>query len=129
MNLNADTQTQVMTSSGATLTLSVRNLGHVPSFKNSKEIVPGKKGRRSMLITKPERQKWMKDAVESFTSQLRSALAMRGIATMTGPIPLSKIASLLPLDDSRKWIPSHSVVTLLVSKRNEGATIEITRIK
>ena len=81
-----------------------------------------------MLITKPERQEWMENAIASFTSQLRSELVMRGIVTTTERIPLSKIVSLLPLDDCRKWIPSFSVTTQLVSNGNEGADITITKL-
>lgn len=112
-----------------TLILKVQGLEHVPSFKNSKEIIPGKNGRRSMLITKPERQKWMEHAIASFTSQLRSLLATSATGTTTGPIPLSRIVLSLPLDDSRKWIVSHFVRTQLVSKGSEGAVIEISRTK
>lgn len=71
----------------------------------------------------------MEQAVESFASQLRSELATRGIATTTGLSALSQIALFLPLDDSRKWMPEHSVNTLLVSKGQEGADVLIERIK
>ena len=114
--------------SSTPIRLEIKMMGHVPSFKNSKQMITGRGGRRPMLITKPERQKWMKDATASLESQLRSELAMRGIATTTGLTQLSKIASLLPLDDSRKWIPSHSVSTRLVSKGEEGASIVINKI-
>lgn len=53
---------------------------------------------------------------------------MRGIEITTGPSALSLIASLLPLDDSRKWIPKHSADTQLVSKGEEGADILIEAI-
>ena len=108
--------------------LKVEGLDHVPSFKNSKQIIPGKNGRRSMLITKPERQQWMERVIQSFVYQLRSEFQTRGIETTTGPSALSLIASLLPLDDSRKWIPEHSVSTRLVKKGEEGAVIKIERI-
>ena len=122
-------QQQALTSSNATsVMLKIQGIEHVPSFKNSKEIVPGRAGRRAMLITKPERQVWMEKAIVSFTYQLRCLFLTKGIATMTEPIPLSKIVSLLPLDDSRKWIPSHSVSTRLVPKGSEGAVITITKL-
>lgn len=106
------------------ISLQIRNLGHCPSFKNSKLILWSQR----RIMTKPENQHWMEKVTQSFESQLRSALATRGIETTTGPIPLSKIASLLPLDDSRKWIPAHSVSTRLVSKGNEGADVEISPV-
>lgn len=96
-------------------------MGHVPSFKNCKQIM------RKRLVTKPEIQEWMENATASFESQLRSALATIGIETTTGRIQLSSIASFMPLDDSRKWIPSHSVLTQLVSKGEEGVDILIER--
>lgn len=106
-------------SNSQSITLAVGNIGHVPTFKNSKMIARGR------LITDPKKQAWMDRCIDSFVYQLRSAFQTRGIATTTGPIPLSRIASLLPLDDSRKWIPSHSVNTRLVPKGQEGAELVI----
>ena len=99
--------------------LVVGGIGNVPSFKNSKMLTRGR------LITDPKKQAWMERCIQSFESQLRSAFQTRGIATTTGPIPLSRIALLLPLDDSRKWIPRHCVNTRLVSKGSEGAELVI----
>jgi hypothetical protein len=106
------------------LHLTLHGLGHVPSFKNSKMIL----WRQKRIMTKPENQVWMEKAVQSFVLQLRSALATSETETMTAPIPLSRIALSLPLDDSRKWIPEHSVNTLLVCKGREGADVMIERI-
>lgn len=105
--------------------LVLRGQGHVPSFKNGKMILWSQ--RRTM--TKPEVQKWMTRAVESFASQLRCALATNATGTTTAPIPLSLIASSLPLDDSRKWIPEHCVKTQLVARGEEGADILIERVR
>jgi len=99
--------------------LSLKGLGHVPSFKNSKMLSRGN------LITAPKKQKWMQRAIRNIESQLRYAFRTRGIEITTGPSALCSIASLVPLDDSRKWIPTHSVSTLLVSKGEEGADIVI----
>jgi hypothetical protein len=108
----------------APIHLQIRGLGHCPSFKNSKMLT------RGLLITKPEYQKWMKAAIASIESQLRFELATRGIGTTTGRIAPLQIAQLLPLDDSRKWIPDHCVHTQLVSSESEaGADITIERIK
>lgn len=109
--------------SGAVV-LRIRNQGHVPSFKNSKMIL----WRQKRIMTKPENQHWMDAAVQSLVCQLRFEFQTRGIAITTGPSALSLIASLLPLDDSRKWIPEFSVSTLLVSKGSEGADITIERL-
>lgn len=121
--------------------LEVRGVENIASFKNSKEMITlpikgspkcpgcGKRPGRPLLITKPERQQQMKSITESFVSQLYSALATNGVEITMAPIPLSKIASLLPLDDSRQWISEHCVSTLLVAKGEEGADIVIERIR
>ena len=79
-------------------------------------------------MTKPENQRWMEAAILSLESQLRSEFRTRGIEITTEPTALLQIASLLPLDDSRKWIPEFSVKTQLVSKGEEGADITIEPI-
>lgn len=121
--------------------LEIRGVDNIASFKNQKQIITlpikgsskcrtcGKRPGRPMLITKPERQQQMKSITESFVSQLYSALATNGLAITMAPIPLCKIASFLPLDDCRQWIPEHCVSTLLVAKGEEGADIVIERIK
>ena len=111
--------------SSAPTALQIRGLSHVPSFKNSKLLL----WRQKRIITKPEYQHWMDAATRSIESQLRSALATSGIGTTTGLTALWPIASLLPLDDSRKWIPEHCVRTRLVSRGDEGADILIERIR
>lgn len=103
--------------------LVVLGLSHVPSFKNGKMLARGR------LITDPKKQAWMNQCIASFESQLRSEFRTRGIAITTGQSALSLIASLLPLDDSRKWIPQHSASTLQVSKGKEGAEITIEVIQ
>lgn len=106
-------------SNSKSIKLVVQGISSVPSFKNSKMIARGR------LITDPKKQAWMEKCIQSFVSQLRSEFQTRGIATTTGPIPLSKIALLLPLDDSRKWIPRHCVSSRQVSKGSEGAELVI----
>lgn len=106
------------------IVLKLNGLGHVPAFKNSKMIL----WKQKRIMTKPEFQHWMNAAVESFASQLRSELATRGIAISTGHSALLQIASLLPLDDSRKWIAAISVDVQLVSSGSEGADVTITRL-
>lgn len=125
----------------APIHLKVRGVDNITSFKNSKDIVQlpikgaqkcqtcGKRPGRPMLITKKERKQQMELITASLESQLFSALATSGLAITMAPIPLCKIASLLPLDDSRQWIPELCVSTLLVAKGEEGADIMIERIK
>lgn len=104
------------------LLLSVKGLGHVVAFKNSKMLARGK------LITNPRKQKWMEAATLSIESQLRSWFRTNGIETGTGPTALCRIAYYMPLDDSLKWIPEHSVKSLQVLKGHEGAIISIEPI-
>ena len=99
--------------------LTIKNLGEVPSFKNTKMITRGR------LITNPRKQKWMDAASEHLACQLRSYFQAQGIPTLTGEHLLSAIASLMPLDDSRTWIANLSVSWRRVSKGQEGAEIEI----
>lgn len=103
----------------APICLKIRNLGHVPSFKNMKRMWKGK------LVTDPDAAAWMNETIKSLAFQLRCELATRGIEITTGLSALSSIAWFVPLDDSRKWISQHSARTLLVSKGDEGADITI----
>lgn len=95
---------------------------HVPSFKNSKMLTRGR------LITKPEYQHQMEQITQAFESQLRSWFQTNGIETGTGPTALLQIASLLPLDDSLKWIAEHCVAWRRVSKGNEGAELIVEKL-
>jgi len=102
-----------------TIRLNVKGLGHVPSFKNSK-IWTGKK-----LITKPERQEWMRRCTQSFESQLRSLSQTSEAGMETAHLAPYSIASSLPLDDSVHWIPELRVVVVFVEPGEEGAEIVI----
>ena len=99
--------------------MEIKNLGEVPGFKNSKMIALGR------LITDPRKQRWMDQASALFESQLRSFIRAKGIPTLTGEQLLCSIATLLPLDDSRKWMAELSVNWRQVSKGCEGCEIEI----
>ena len=104
--------------------LEIKSIGEVPSFKNSKVIVRPK-GRRAMLMTQPVKRKWMDAASALFESQLRSFIRAKGIPTLTGEQLLCSIATLLPLDDSRKWMAVLNVSWRQVSKGCEGAEVDI----
>ena len=101
--------------------ISVRGL-EVPSFKNTKMIARGR------LITDPKKQKKMDAITASIESQLRSIIHQQGKATLTGPLPLSLIASLMPLDDSRQWIVNLSVQWQPTDKGHEGADVTIEKL-
>lgn len=108
--------------------LHIRSLGHIPSFKNSKMIIPftTKQGKRSgRPVTKPEYAAQMELIIQSIASQLRSVAQTIGGATAMGHFPPSLIASFTPLDDSRQWIVDERVIFEECPRGDEGATIVI----
>lgn len=82
--------------------LLVTGIGPVPSFKNKKMLAHGR------LITDPKRQKWMDRCIQSFESQLRSAIQTSAGGTLMGRSLRSLIAWSRQFDDSRQWIPKQS---------------------
>jgi len=106
----------------ASVTLVIQGIGEVPSFKNSKMIARGR------LITDPKKQQWMERCTKAIEYQLRCWLLTIGTETAMECIPQSKIASLLPLDDSLKWIGLHSVSWRKVKKGDEGFEIVIQQL-
>lgn len=84
-----------------------------------------------MLITKPERQKWMKDAIQSFVSQLSSKYPTTAGATPMALSPHCSIVSLDRLknfDDNVDWIPEIHITVVRVPKGEEGAEIVLEEI-
>lgn len=111
--------------------LRVRGLEHVPSKKNSKQII--RKGNRPSLITKPERHKWIERCIRSFASQLSSTTPTCGDGTQTECSPPSLIALLnqypgFKMDDNLHVIPEIHVRCVKVGKGEEGADIVIEHI-
>lgn len=130
------------------VTIELRGLGAVPSFKTGKlafgwmdtktavvatfngELWVRKRGMRIMArpLTKPEHQAWMKVASSRIESQLRSALATTGVAIQTAASPRSLIATLLPLDDCWTSFRELRIKSELCAPGEEGATITIERL-
>jgi hypothetical protein len=113
--------------------VSLRGLGHVPSFKNSKMIIPvwrigknGQKYRCPTLIAKPERQKWMKAAIQLMTSQLQSESRTAVAGTSTAICLQSLTAWSKQFDDSHQWMPRILIQVKTVDKGQEGADITIS---
>lgn len=105
--------------------LTVKGLGHCPSFKNSKLIVQGKGKSRPLLITKPEYRAWMDRCVDDFESQLRSLYQ-----TTEAGMPMARslrcwIACVMPLDDSVHHIQTIHLQAVKTVPGEEGAVIEI----
>ena len=81
---------------------------------------------RPIKVTTNEHREWMNQCVESFVSQLLSATqATDPDQTPTVRLPLSLIASSVPLDDSRKWITQIHVICIEVDSGDEGADIAV----
>ena len=103
------------------IVLVIKGLGHIPAFKNKKRIMRGR------LITAPRAQKWMKQCVSSFISQLKYMFQTGDAATSTGHWRQLAIAS-LPPDDNWKVIPKMTISVKVVPKGEEGGTVTLTRI-
>lgn len=126
-----------------------KTLSGIPTFKSGKKVLAwiGKAGlimewmggkwwaRRdtiriqSTLLTLPQHQKWMDQAILSIESQLRSALRLTDEKIRTVASPRSWIASYVPLDDSWTWVPEIVLKSEKCDEGQEGATIVIERIR
>jgi hypothetical protein len=84
---------------------------------------------QSALITLPQHQEWMDQAIRNLESQLRSALQLTDKKIQTVASPRSWIASRVPLDDAWTWCPEIILKSEKCEAGNEGATILIERIK
>ena len=103
------------------LDILIHGIGHVPAFKN-KKIIAGKR-----LITHPKCKKWMEEAIDSITSQLKYLCQTDDEETSTEHWRQSAIA-LLPQDDAWKFIPEINVKVRRVRKGDEGALITLTEL-
>lgn len=108
--------------------LRIKNLGHVPSFKNNKRAILDRKTGKMRTLTEPKTKQWMEDAIQSFVLQLLWASQTIEGEIPTGHSPHSWIASSLPLDDSWQWIPKLDISCHKVVKDEEGAQITIEKL-
>lgn len=108
--------------------LTIRGLGNVPSFKNTKSIYRNHKTGRPFIATKKEYKETMQQIIRSIESQLCSAFQTSTAAMPTAPSLAFWIASSLPLDDSRQWIPAISALAVKVEPGDEGCDILIERL-
>mgnify|MGYP001588752767 CR=1 FL=1 len=109
------------------ITLAVRHQGHVPSFKNNKRAIRLKRGGQK-LVTETKTKAWMERCILGFESQLFCGSATIGGGMPTGLQQRFLIASSLPLDDSRQFIPELHVYCEEVAKGEEGAIIIIEKL-
>jgi len=94
--------------------LTVRHLGHVPSFKNNKHL----------FITNKRNREWMDRCRSGFVYQLTSKSATAGNGTLTADALRFLIAS-LPPDDNWKVISEIHLTCECVPPGEEGADILI----
>lgn len=120
-------ETPKLEKSETSIFLTIRNMGHVPSFKNQKRAIVQRNGQTKIVTTKRVK-KWMKAATESLFLQLLSESQTRVCATLTARKARHLIASLVPGDDSSKWISESHIKVVEVPKGEEGVDILIERI-
>ena len=109
------------------ITLQIKGMGPVPSFKNSKEIAIRPEGKR-FLMTEKRVKAWMNQAIASFKSQLLCGSVTTAPTTLTAAQLRSLIAS-LPADDNWKLIPVLAVTSSRCEPGEEGAIITITPLR
>lgn len=109
------------------LLIHIRGLGHVPSFKNSKQITRPR-GKKAGLVTKPEYQKIKEAITQSIVSNLLSVFLITDAGTPMGQSRLSLIVSAMPEDDSRQWLEQGRWECQTVAPGEEGADILIERL-
>ena len=102
--------------------LSIRGLGHVPSFKNMK------RASRKGLFTEPRAKRWMQGCADSFALQLLSAYQIEKLAMPTAPSRPCWIALSVPLDDSVKEIVEERIRVEFVEPGQEGADVTIEAV-
>jgi hypothetical protein len=106
---------------------------HIPSFKNSKRWVTklpnGRPMNRPLLISSPEFQVWKEKVIQSLCSQLLCGCQTGSDETPQVRSKLFAILSQLPADDSVNDLTSGSWKVEIVPPGQEGALIEITRLR
>lgn len=114
------------------MTLEIKGVGPVVSFKNSKVMITkGKGGKplpRPMLVTKAEFKRQMQKIVESFVSQLLCASQTTDGGMGTVQLRRSLTALSMPADDSLNDIQEIHLYLERVDEGQEGALIQIQRI-
>jgi len=110
-----------------------RYLTAVPSFKTGKMAFgwmdPVSKKIMARPLTNPDHKKWMDQAILSIESQLLCALQITREKMRMVASARSWIALRVPLDDSWRWCPEILVKSESCAPGDEGAVIEIHRLR
>ena len=100
----------------------------IPSKKNRHYCSVPKPGRRARVLMDEKIKKRLEAITRDFVFQLLSESQTTAPTMQTGCSRLSWIASLMPGDDSWKWVPDLTVHCEKVAKGQEGCEITIERI-
>src|SRR5947208_1736386 len=110
------------------LRVSLSGHGNIRSFKNKKRIIPGRNGKPPQLVTEGPTAKQMEAIIRDLLSLFISASQTDANGISTACSRQSLIASYLPGDDSRHWIPRILVECTDVTPGYEGVDITIERL-
>jgi len=104
--------------------LKIKNMGHIPSFKNKKRVARKRNG-PLFLMTDPQTKKWMDACIQSFVSQLFLQCAITEGGTSTEHLQRF-LTAYVPQDDCWKIIPE----IIITSQKGDdpGAIIKIESI-
>lgn len=98
---------------------------HIPSKKNRHYPSTPSSGRPARVLLDEKVKERIERITRDFVYQLLSESATTGTGTATACSQLSRTLSLLPEDDSWKWVAEHSVRCEAVPKGMEGAEITV----
>lgn len=101
---------------------------HIPSFKNAKRAILDRNTGMMRTLTEGSVKKRMERIIQSFVSQLFSDKAILAPEIPQGSLKQSLTLSLLPEDDSNKWLAELNVKTERVPKGEEGVAVLIEQI-
>ncbi len=108
--------------------VSLYGHGNIRSFKNHKQLIPAGKGRPARLITDKGKQKQMDGIIRDLLSLFISASQTNADGISMACSRQSLIASYLPGDDSRQWIPRILIECTDVELGDEGVDLTIERL-
>jgi len=106
--------------STGTLTIQLKGLGPVPSFKNGKMLCRGR------LITAPKKQRFQESLVLAIVSALRSCVLISDGETPTGCSRELLMLQSMPVDDCRQVVPEMFIRA--IDGPEDSITIELKQL-